>query len=62
VRGRWPGRIAVVALAIAALSACDDGTPVQRGFGSHQILNLTKQIHAYAEANRGNRPSTEAEK
>ena len=29
---------------------------------SHQILNLTKQIHAYAEANRGNRPSTEAEK
>ena len=29
---------------------------------SHQILNLTKQIHAYAEANRGSRPSTEAEK
>ncbi|HEY5453404.1 MAG TPA: hypothetical protein VIQ54_31840 [Polyangia bacterium] len=40
MRGRWPGRIAVVALAIAALSACEDGTPVQRGFGSHQILNL----------------------
>jgi uncharacterized membrane protein len=29
---------------------------------SHQILNLTKQIHAYAEANRGSQPSTEAEK
>jgi len=29
---------------------------------SNQILNLTKQIHAYAEANRGSRPSTEAEK
>jgi len=29
---------------------------------SHQILNLTKQIHAYAEANRGSRPSAEAEK
>jgi len=29
---------------------------------SQQILNLTKQIHAYAEANRGSRPSTEAEK
>jgi uncharacterized membrane protein len=29
---------------------------------SNQILNLTKQIHAYAEANRGSRPSTGAEK
>jgi uncharacterized membrane protein len=29
---------------------------------SHQILNLTKQIHTYAEANRGSRPSTEVEK
>src|SRR6185436_13800276 len=40
VRGRWPGRIALVVVGIAAQSACEDGTPVQRGFGSHQILGL----------------------
>jgi hypothetical protein len=41
VRGGWLKSFgALVALAGAALPACDDATPVQRGFGSRQILQL----------------------
>jgi hypothetical protein len=47
VRGRWLGLGALMAAVVAAVPACDDATPVQRGFGSRQLVPTRDPTFAY---------------
>jgi hypothetical protein len=47
VRGRWVGLGALLAAGVTALPACDDGTPVQRGFGSRQLVQTRDPSFAF---------------